>query len=73
MTDSDRIGQDRFAGKGDDFYTALMAAHEGLSEAQSTVLNARLVLILANRVADMGLLEAALRAAAKNLPANQEE
>ena len=30
------------------FYAALVAAHEGLSEADSAALNARLVLLLAN-------------------------
>jgi hypothetical protein len=34
----------------DDFYAALLAAHEGLSDAQSHALNARLVLLLANAV-----------------------
>ncbi len=34
----------------DDFYAALLAAHEGLSEADSQALNARLLLLLANEV-----------------------
>lgn len=41
---------DRLGAAGDDVYAALMAAHEGLTEAQSHALNARLVLMLANRV-----------------------
>ena len=48
---------DRFAGRGDDFYALLMKAHEGLDEAESMKLNARLVLILANQIGDMGILE----------------
>lgn len=39
---------DGFAGRGDDVYEALIRLHEGLSEAESAALNARLVLILAN-------------------------
>lgn len=41
-----------FQGRGDDVYAALLAAHEGLSEAESHALNARLVLMLANRIGD---------------------
>ena len=33
----------------DGFYAALVAAHEGLTEAQSTQLNACLVFLLANQ------------------------
>ena len=47
----------------DDFYEALIAAHEGLSAAQSASLNAKLVLLLANHVGDLGVLKAALAAA----------
>jgi 3-(3-hydroxy-phenyl)propionate hydroxylase len=46
--------------KPDDFYTALLAAHEGLSEAQSHQLNAALALLLANHVGDAAVLQAAL-------------
>jgi hypothetical protein len=41
-----------FAGRGDDIYDALLDAHEGLGDAESQALNARLVLLLANRVGD---------------------
>lgn len=47
----------------DDFYAALIAAHEGLSDAESAALNARLILILANQIGDQSVLEAALQAA----------
>ncbi|HSN31144.1 MAG TPA: DUF2783 domain-containing protein [Ideonella sp.] len=50
----------------DDFYEALIAAHEGLSAAQSASLNAKLVLLLANHVGDLGVLTAALAAARAN-------
>lgn len=44
----------------DAFYAELLAAHRGLSEAESHALNARLVLILANHVGDLGALREAL-------------
>jgi len=40
----------------DGFYAAWLAAHEGLSEAQSADLNARLVLLLANQCGDQAVL-----------------
>jgi Protein of unknown function (DUF2783) len=45
---------------GDAFYDALIAAHHGLSDAQSELLNARLVLLLANHVGDLSLLREAI-------------
>ncbi|MBO6900148.1 MAG: DUF2783 domain-containing protein [Rhizobiaceae bacterium] len=59
------IGRDRLGAAGDDFYAALMAAHEGLSFEESAKLNARLVLLLANQVGDLELLKEALAAAGK--------
>ena len=47
----------------DDFYAALIAAHEGLSEDESLALNARLILHLANQVGDDAVLAEALRIA----------
>jgi hypothetical protein len=48
---------------GDDFYELLIAAHHGLSDEQSALLNAKLVLLLANHVGDLDVLrEALLRA-----------
>ena len=40
----------------DGFYAAWVAAHAGLSEAESTDLDARLVLLLANQVGDQRVL-----------------
>lgn len=60
------IGDDRLKGAGDDFYQQLMALHKGLSLDESAVVNARLVLILANLVGDGPKLQAALLAAAKS-------
>ena len=51
----------------DDFYEALIEAHRGLSDARSEMLNARLVLLLANHVGDMQVLREALAAAREGL------
>jgi len=47
----------------DDFYAALIAAHDGLDEPASHALNARLVLLLANHVGALDVLLEALAAA----------
>jgi hypothetical protein len=47
----------------DGFYAELIGAHEGLSDADSAALNARLVLLLANCVGDRRTLSACLAAA----------
>lgn len=47
---------DRLSPDQDEFYDALMAAHSGLSEADSHALNARLVLMMANRIGDVAIL-----------------
>lgn len=48
---------------GDDFYEQLIATHQGLSDEQSRLVNARLVLLLANHVGDLHVLRQALAAA----------
>ena len=48
---------------GDNLYADLLAAHEGLTKAQSDALNARLILILANHIGDRDVLAAALEVA----------
>jgi hypothetical protein len=40
----------------DDFYAALLELHRGLSDEQSELLNARLILLLANHIGDMDVL-----------------
>ena len=47
----------------DDMYEALIEAHQGLSTEQSHVMNARLVLLLANHIGDLDLLRQAFRLA----------
>ena len=48
---------------GDDFYEALIEAHNGLTDEQSEALNARLILLLANHIGDLRVLREALAAA----------
>ncbi|MEM6478897.1 MAG: DUF2783 domain-containing protein [Pseudomonadota bacterium] len=50
-------------GNSDDFYARLLATHEGLSEAETARLNARLILILANHIGDLDVLFEALEVA----------
>ncbi|KAF3458455.1 DUF2783 domain-containing protein [Ralstonia pseudosolanacearum] len=52
----------------DDFYEALIDAHRGLSDEQSAMLNAQLILLLANHIGEMGVLKEALAAARMELP-----
>jgi hypothetical protein len=58
---------DGFAGRGDDFYAALLEAHEGLSAAESAALNSRLILLLANHIGDLDVIRQALHAARVSL------
>ena len=50
----------------DDFYEALIAAHQGLSTPESHAMNARLVLLLANHSGDHATLLHALQLARHN-------
>ena len=47
----------------DEAYARLIAAHDGLTEAESHAMNARLILILMNHIGDDAVLADALRAA----------
>ena len=49
----------------DDFYEALINAHQDLSLEESQALNARLVLLLANHIGTLPVLHEALQAARK--------
>ena len=48
---------------GDDFYDLLIEGHRGLSDEQSELMNARLVLLLANHIGDLRVLREAIAAA----------
>jgi hypothetical protein len=47
----------------DGFYEQLLDAHQGLSREESELLNARLVLLLANQVGDAKVLRECVEAA----------
>ena len=47
----------------DDFYERLIATHRGLSDEDSALVNAKLVLLLANHIGDPGVLAQAMAAA----------
>jgi Protein of unknown function (DUF2783) len=49
----------------DDFYEALISAHNELSIDESQAFNARLVLLLANHIGSFAILQEALLAAKK--------
>jgi hypothetical protein len=51
----------------DDFYEALIDLHRGLTDAQSALVNAKLILLLANHVGDLEVLRAAMRAAREDV------
>ncbi len=53
---------------GDGFYEQLLEAHEGITKEQSDLLNARLIVVLANQVGDAKLLKECIEAA-RQLPA----
>ena len=47
----------------DGFYDELLAAHDGLTDAESEAYNARIILVLANHIGDRDILRAAFAAA----------
>ncbi|MRD46212.1 DUF2783 domain-containing protein [Caenimonas koreensis] len=51
----------------DGFYEQLLDSHEGLSADESQLLNARLILLLANQIGDAKLLKECIDAA-RQLP-----
>ncbi len=59
----DKLATELRIARPDDFYEALIETHRGLSDEESRRLNARLILILANQIGDMEVLEEALRLA----------
>ena len=55
---------------GDDFYQLLIDTHRELSEAQSAILNAKLILILSNHIGDISVLREAMQIARDSTEAN---
>ena len=56
---------------GDDFYEMLIETHRGLSDEASRLVNARLVLLLANHIGDLRVLREALDAARAGVPSGE--
>jgi hypothetical protein len=56
-----------FGGRADEFYERLVEAYRGLSDADGHALSARLVLLLANHVGDLTVVDQALEAARASL------
>ncbi|OJX67117.1 DUF2783 domain-containing protein [Magnetospirillum sp. 64-120] len=51
----------------DDFYELLIDTHRDLSDEQSNMVNAKLILLLANHIGDMDVLAEALKAAREDV------
>lgn len=56
----------------DDFYEALIDMHRDLSEEQSQLANAKLILLLANHIGDAAVLRQAMAAARAGVASRQE-
>ncbi len=52
---------------GDDFYEMLIDMHRDLSDEQSEMVNARLILLLSNHIGDIGVLREAMRIARESV------
>ncbi len=52
---------------GDAFYDRLVSAHRGLSDEQSDLMQARLVLLLANHIGDLRVLDEAIALARRGV------
>lgn len=53
----------------DDFYESLIELHRGLTDAQSALVNAKLILLLSNHIGDAAVLRAAMTAAREDIVA----
>jgi hypothetical protein len=51
----------------DDFYQDLIALHRDLTENESALVNAKLILLLANHIGDADVLAAAMAAAREDI------
>ena len=57
----------------DDFYQELVDMHRDLSVEQSALVNAKLILLLANHVGDAAVLREAMRAARQDIAPDQAD
>ena len=53
--------------RADDFYQGLLELHQDLTDEESRLANAKLILLLANHIGDHAVLEEALRIAREGL------
>ncbi|MBR9970248.1 DUF2783 domain-containing protein [Magnetospirillum sulfuroxidans] len=51
----------------DDFYEMLIETHRDLTDEQSALVNAKLILLLANHIGDMDVLAEAMKAAREDV------
>jgi hypothetical protein len=56
-------------GSPDDFYQELIDLHRELTDEQSAMVNAKLILLLANHIGEMNVLRAAMAAAREDVVA----
>ena len=56
----------------DDFYESLLRLHRDLSDEQSALVNAKLILLLANHIGDAGVLREAMAAAVQDITRSVE-
>jgi hypothetical protein len=61
LTTTSRIGDP------DTFYAELIELHRGLSDEQARLLDARLILLLANEIGDLDVLRQAMAAAREGI------
>ncbi len=62
---AESMKEDGLGPTGDEFYNLLLELHNGLDEAESHALNARLVLLMANEIGNIDRLKAILSTAAE--------
>ena len=73
MSEADGVRVDANFEDADAFYAALIDAHRGMSDEESQVMNARLVLLLANHVGTRAVLEDALKRARDSVIEDRHE
>lgn len=55
---------------GDDFYEALIETHRDLTDEQSALVNAKLILLLSNHIGDISVLREAMALARADIAPN---
>jgi len=55
---------------GDDFYEALITTHRDLTDEQSALVNAKLILLLSNHIGDISILREAMALARADVAPN---